>query len=51
MNDVIPILFLFAITIHNIEEGIWLTREQTSARIKVKMHKIVTQDQFLFGLF
>lgn len=50
MNGVIPLLFLFAITIHNIEEGIWLTRQQKSTKIKVKMHKVVTQDQFLFGL-
>lgn len=51
MNDAIPVLFLFAFTIHNIEEGIWLTRQQSSTKIKVKIHKVVTQDQFLFGLF
>lgn len=50
MSGAIPILFLFAITIHNIEEGIWLTRQQTSTQANVKMHDVVTQDQFLFGL-
>ncbi|EPY06399.1 integral inner membrane protein [Paenibacillus alvei TS-15] len=50
MNSSIIILFLFAFTIHNLEEAVWLTR-QSSAAGKVKMHKAVTQDQFLFGLF
>jgi len=51
MNEAILLLFLFAFTIHNLEEGIWLTRQQSSEKSKVKMHKTVTQDEFLFGLF
>jgi len=51
MNEAILLLFLFAFTIHNLEEGIWLTRQQSSDKSKVKMHKAVTQDEFLFGLF
>ncbi|MCJ8012818.1 HXXEE domain-containing protein [Paenibacillus sp. KQZ6P-2] len=50
MSSSIIILFLFAFTIHNLEEAVWLTR-QSSAAGKVKMHKPVSQDQFLFGLF
>lgn len=51
MNEAILLLFLFAFTIHNLEEGIWLVRQQSSKKSKVKMHKRVTQDEFLFGLF
>lgn len=51
MNEAILLLFLFAFTIHNLEEGIWLVRQQSSEKSKVKMHKTVTQDEFLFGLF
>jgi len=51
MNEAILLLFLLAFTIHNLEEGIWLTRQQSSEKSKVKMHKKVTQDEFLFGLF
>jgi len=51
MSDSILLLFLFAFTLHNLEEGIWLTRQQSSEKSKVKMHKTVTQDEFLFGLF
>ncbi|EJW16107.1 HXXEE domain-containing protein [Paenibacillus alvei] len=50
MNTSIILLFLFAFTIHNLEEAVWLTR-QSSAAGKVKLHKAVSQDQFLFGLF
>lgn len=51
MNEAILLLFLFAFTIHNLEEGIWLVRQQSFEKSKVKMHKRVTQDEFLFGLF
>jgi hypothetical protein len=53
MKDSILLLFLFGFTIHNLEEAVWLTRQQTSAKDKVivKMHRVVSQDQFLFGLF
>lgn len=50
MNSSILLLFLFAFTIHNLEEAVWLTR-QTSIAGRVKMRKAVSQDQFLFGLF
>ncbi|WP_243821291.1 HXXEE domain-containing protein [Bacillus thuringiensis] len=50
MKDSILLLFLFAFTVHNLEEAVWLTR-QSSVTGKVKMHKVVSQDQFLFGLF
>src|SRR5699024_3423603 len=51
VDSAVLLLFLFAITIHNLEEGIWLTRQQSSTKIKVKLHDAITQDQFLFGLF
>ncbi|PWA11847.1 HXXEE domain-containing protein [Pueribacillus theae] len=51
MNGAVLLIFLFAFTIHNLEEGIWLTRQQSSEKSKMKMHKTVTQDEFLFGLF
>ncbi|MCE5169863.1 HXXEE domain-containing protein [Paenibacillus profundus] len=50
MSSSILILFLFAITIHNLEEAVWLIRQSLKAT-KVKMHAPVKQDQFLFGLF
>lgn len=53
MKDSILLLFLFGFTIHNLEEAVWLTRQQTSVKdkVKVKMHRAVSQDPFLFGLF
>ncbi|MFW5438880.1 HXXEE domain-containing protein [Paenibacillus apiarius] len=50
MSSSILILFLFGITLHNLEEAVWLTR-RTSKATKMKMHAPVQQDQFLFGLF
>lgn len=52
-KDSILLLFLLAFTIHNLEEAVWLTRQQISAKekVKVKMNKEVSLDQFLFGLF
>ncbi|RAS73614.1 HXXEE domain-containing protein [Priestia endophytica] len=46
----ISVLFLFAITIHNLEEAVWLTRQSQKLR-KIKMNKQINQDQFLFALF
>jgi hypothetical protein len=46
----ISVLFLFAITIHNLEEAVWLTRQSKKLR-KIKMNKQISQDQFLFALF
>ena len=46
----ISVLFLFAITIHNLEEAVWLTRHSKKLR-KIKMNKQISQDQFLFALF
>lgn len=50
MDHSILLLFLFAFTIHNLEEAAWLIR-QSSRVSKTKLHKTITQDQFMFGLF
>ncbi|MDO6851925.1 HXXEE domain-containing protein [Priestia megaterium] len=50
MNSSYIILFLFAITIHNLEEAVWLSRRSTKLN-NIKMIKPVKQDNFLFGLF
>lgn len=50
MNSSYIILFLFAITIHNLEEAVWLSRRSTKLN-NIKMIKPIKQDNFLFGLF
>ena len=50
MDRSILLLFLFAFTIHNLEEAVWLIR-QSSRVSRDKLHRTNTQDQFLFGLF
>lgn len=51
INQVILLLFVFAFTIHNLEESVWLIRQQPFNNRKVKLHPKVSQDEFLFGLF
>ncbi|PGC21178.1 HXXEE domain-containing protein [Bacillus pseudomycoides] len=50
MHKSIIILFLFAISIHNIEEAIWLSRRSLKTN-KIRIHKSIQHDDFLFGLF
>nr|WP_283163378.1 HXXEE domain-containing protein [Sporolactobacillus mangiferae] len=42
------LLFLFIISIHNTEEGIWLMR--MTRHSKVRLYQAVKQDQFLFAV-
>ncbi|MGE1115211.1 MULTISPECIES: HXXEE domain-containing protein [Priestia] len=49
MHASITILFLFAISLHNIEEAIWLSRKSLKIN-KIRIHSAISQDVFLFGL-
>lgn len=48
MHTSIFLLFLFTISLHNTEEGIWLIRMTIDS--KIQRHKVITQDQFLFAV-
>ncbi len=45
MNSSYIILFLFAITIHNLEEAVWLSRRSTKLN-NIKMIKPIKQDMW-----
>lgn len=48
MGASIFLLFIFTISLHNTEEGIWLIR--MTKHSKIGLHKVVKQDQFLFAV-
>lgn len=49
MSPYLLLLFLFAFSLHNIEEGIWLVRESAQPS-KINRHPQPKQDQFLFAV-
>lgn len=48
MSISIFLLFLFTVSLHNMEEGIWLIK--MTKHSKIGLHKTVKQDQFLFAV-